>query len=192
MIKITSLILLSILLMPLNCSARDVEAINAKTVIEVMQYYFSNAVEVANDSHPFYAAGDFNDDGLKDIAVLFYPQKDIRPSKQIQLSCPWAFDSGMHSNRYHKSLAIINGHPDGWMSPNTKVFVLIDKSGVLETPSFQMIVKKRSESDYAQHLKLLPSYKFGDFIILPTEAGIDTYILWDRSNYKLHIPEEIP
>jgi hypothetical protein len=28
--------------------------------------------------------GDFNDDGLKDIAVLFYPQKEIKQSKQTE------------------------------------------------------------------------------------------------------------
>ncbi len=32
----------------------------------------------------------------------------------------------------------------------------------------------------------------GDIIILPTEAGIDTYVYWDSDSYKLHIPEEEP
>ena len=106
MIRISSLILLSILLMPPNCGAKDVKTISAKTVRKVMQHYFSCAAKVSNDSQPFYVTGDFNDDGLKDIAVLFYPQKEIKQSKQIKLSCPWAFDSSMHSNKYHKSLAI--------------------------------------------------------------------------------------
>jgi hypothetical protein len=191
-IKIGSLIILTALLMPLNCGAKDVEPINDKTVRKLIQYYFPADERISNDSQPAYVTGDFNDDGLNDIAVLFYPQEKIKPSKQLQLSWPWTFDSSVQSNKYHKSLAIINGCADGWLSQNTKVFVLLDKSGILETPSFHLIVSKRSASDYRQHLKLLDLHKAGDLIILPTEAGIDTYILWNRSNYKLYVPEELP
>jgi hypothetical protein len=190
--RISSLIILAVLLTPLNCVAKDVETINAKTVRKVIQYYFSADAKVSIDSQPSYVTGDFNEDGLTDIAVLIYPQKKIIPSKQVQLSLPWAFGGNVQSDKYHKSLAIINGCPNGWFSTSTKIFVLLDTSGVLEAPSFHLIVSKRSASDYGQHLKLLNLRKAGDLIILPTEAGIDTYILWDRSTYKLHITEESP
>ncbi|MGD8837280.1 MAG: hypothetical protein PVJ19_20210 [Desulfobacteraceae bacterium] len=190
--KFCGLILLIALLIPLNCDAKDTTTINGETVQKLMQHYFSADAKVGDDRLPYYGTGDFNADGINDVAVLFYPQQNMKQSKQVRPSWPWAFEGSMQSDKHYKSLAIINGHPDGWMSPNTQVFALFDKSGTLETPSFQLIVKKRSENDYAQHLKGLPVPTAGDLIILPTEAGIDTYIFWNKSTYKLHIPEEVP
>jgi hypothetical protein len=166
--------------------------INDKTVQRVMKQIFSADVKMAKDCFPCYVAGDFNYDGMQDIAVLFFPKKSQKLSQQIRSSWPWAQPADIQSNRLRKSLAIINGHPDGWMSPKIKVFVFFDNLGTLETPSFQLIIKKRSEIDYSQILNILPISKTGDLIILPTEAGIDTYIYWNKSAYELHIPSEEP
>lgn len=187
-----SLIFMFVLITPLHCLAKDVYTINDKTVEKVMKHIFSIDVKIAKDRHPYYVAGDFNYDGIQDVAVLFFPQEKYKNSQQVQSCWPWAIADRMQSNTLHKSLAIINGHPDGWMSPKTKVFVFFDKLGTLETPSFQLIIKKRSEKDYHQLLSILPTSKTGDLIILPTEAGIDTYIYWNKSAYELHIPSEEP
>jgi hypothetical protein len=78
------------------------------------------------------------------------------------------------------------------MSADTQVFALLDNSGVLETPSFQLLVKKKHAQGYRQHQGGLPVKHTGDLIILPTESGIDTYIYWDKTTYKLHVPKETP
>jgi hypothetical protein len=113
------------------------KTINAKTVQKVVRHYFSADARIGDDCFPYFITGDFNADHIDGVAVLFYPPKEYKKSKQIQSSWPWEFDGTPNpSNGNRKSLAIINGHPEGWMSSNTKVFALFDKSGTLETPSF--------------------------------------------------------
>lgn len=187
--KLTCLIVLAVLIAPLNCRAKNKIIINSEKVKNLIEYYFSDDANIADDSRPYFLTGDFNGDGEGDIAILFYPTEDIKPSKQLQQSWPWAFEGSIQSNKIHKSLAIINGQPSGWTSPNAKAFALLDKSGALETPSFQLMMKKRSE---VRAKNILPIPVAGDILILPTEAGIDTYVYWDKSEYKLHVPDEIP
>lgn len=187
-----NLILAIALMLPWQCGASDKRPIDGNSVRAVMQHYFSADVKLGVDRPPFYVSGDFNDDGLQDIAVLFYPKADQMRSSQLHPSGPWSPNGKKQSDEFHKSLAIINGPRDGWQSPEAKVFILLDTSGVLETPSFQLILKKKSEDDHGRYLKKISVRKAGDLIILPTEAGIDTYLYWDDSLYRLHQPEEEP
>ena len=78
------------------------------------------------------------------------------------------------------------------MSADTQVYVLLEKSGVLETPSFQLMQKNKSDPDYSQIQAMLPVKNAGDLIVLPTEAGIDTYIYWYKTSYRLFTPDEVP
>lgn len=187
--KAIYLILLAVCIIPINCDAEDTGSINEKTVQKMIQHYFSAETMISQDSPPNYVKGDFNGDGLNDVAVLFHPQDNIKSSKRRQLIWPWAFNGSIQPKRLHKSLAIINGHPDGWMSQNTKVFALLDNSSALETPSIKLIVEKISGNE---HFENIAARKTGDLLLIPTQAGIDTYVYWDHTTYKLHIPEEQP
>lgn len=122
----------------------------------------------------------------------FYFNNDIEISKQVKTSHPWSFSNNGTESRYHKSLAILHGGRKNWESKETQVFGLLDKTMVLETPSFKLIVKKHTDKDFARHQAVLPLKSNCDLIILPTEAGIDTYVYWDNISYKLYVSEEMP
>lgn len=183
---------LLILLIPLSCSADSPDSVDTKTVSVIITHYFTSQARISFDAQPNYVTGDFNGDGNSDLAVLFYPQKKIEASKQVHVSKPWVFPGSVQSKAYSKSLAIINGSSNGWMSSGAKVYALLDYSGVLVTPSFQLIYKNNTEKDYAQRKAMLPTQNNADLLILPTEAGVDTYIYWDGNSYKLFVPEEMP
>lgn len=173
-----------------SCSAGDNKKIERVLVNSVVKYYFSSKAIV--DINNVYFSGDFNQDGYADIAVLIKPAIGIKQSVKFVISEPWSDATKKYKIKNYTSLAIINGSSRGFMSNGVKVFVLLDHTGVLETPAFQLIVKKISDKDYSEHARMLPLKIQKDFIILPTEAGIDTYVYWDKGRYSLYEPEEEP
>jgi hypothetical protein len=186
------LILLSFLILPLSCSAGGQSEPDAQTARNVIAHYFTTKASVSPTHHPSFVTGDFNGDGITDIAILIRPAKTVTTSRQVQTSTPWAFPGSVQSDVYQTSLVILNGTSGGWFSPDTKVYALLDKSGSLQTPSFQLTVKRKADKEYAQLQAMLPVKHAGDLIVLPTEAGIDTIIYWDQTKYRLHVPAEIP
>ena len=190
--KYPQLIILSFLILPLSCSAGDQSESDAQTARNVIAHYFTTKANISHTHHPSFVTGDFNGDGITDIAILFQPAKTVTTSRQVQTSTPWAFPGSVQSDAYQTSLVIINGTSGGWFSPDTKVYALLDKSGSLQTPSFQLAVKRKSDKEYTHLQAMLPVKHTGDLIVLPTEAGIDTIIFWDRTKYNLHVPVETP
>lgn len=136
--------------------------------------------------------GDFNGDGLADFAVLFMPDSVKFNNSNIKMNELWLYTGVSLSNKLHKSIAIFHGSEKGWLSKNIETYILLDYTGVLETPSFDLIVNKAGDKDYKSKVSYLPVNLMGDLIIIPTEAGIDTYIYFDKDGYKLYEPEEIP
>lgn len=186
------LFLLSFLVLSLSCSAKDDAKHDAKTAQDIIAHYFTAKASVSHSHRPSFVTGDFNGDGVMDMAVLFRPAPTVTTSRQVLASTPWTFPGSVQADTYQTSLAIFNGSRDGWLSPDIKVFALLDKSGSLQTPSFQMMVKRKTDKEYAHLQGLLPAKHPGDLIVLPTEAGIDTYIYWNHTTYKLHVPVETP
>ena len=54
------------------------------------------------------------------------------------------------------------------------------------------MVKRKADKEYFRIQASLPARHTGDLIVLPTEAGIDTYIYWDQTKYRLYVPTETP
>lgn len=190
--KFPQLILLSFLILPLSCSAGDNSESDAQTARNIIAHYFTTKANISSTHRPSFVRGDFNGDGITDIAILFQPANTVTTSRQVQTSTPWAFPGSVQSDAYQTSLVIINGTRGGWFSPDTKVYALLDKSGSLQTPSFQLTVKRKADKEYANLQAMLPVKHPGDLIVLPTEAGIDTILFWDRTKYNLHVPAEVP
>lgn len=71
MIKAICLILLQVFLFPLGCSANKADVIDEKAIQTVIKYYFSDKAKVDFESQPYFLSGDFNGDGIDDIAILF-------------------------------------------------------------------------------------------------------------------------
>lgn len=184
--------LLSLFIFTLSCSANNGVNTDAKTVKQLMDDYFPTYKSGSNHRKLEYKLGDFNGDGIIDVLVLFQP--GFRPAETVQLkiSKPWRYPGSESVKKHSKSIAIFNGSRSGWKSDKIRVYVLLDNIGVLETPSFKLLLSKTADKNYAEHNEILPVKSKSDLIIIPTEAGIDTYIYWDKNEYKLFEPDEIP
>ncbi len=136
--------------------------------------------------------GDFNGDGINDFAVVFLPVADVIETNRLKVTKLWSYPDSAASEKNHKSLLIFHGSKGGWLSDDDRVFVFLDQSGALETPSFELLISRVKDKDYKNNISYLPVVIKSDLIILPTEAGIDTYIYWDKGEYKLYEPEEMP
>jgi len=130
--------------------------------------------------------------GVNDIAVLFTPKSEPEKISQLKVLTLWVYPNTKPSNKYRKSLAIFQSNNGKWALDKLHVFALLDTNGVLETPSFELLTINKENKDYISHASSLPVKTSNDLIILPTEAGIDTYVYWDKNTYKLFEPEEIP
>lgn len=174
-------------------SAKNTAVIKHKpAVTDLVKKHFSSAAQVSTDSSPYYVAGDFNGDGHDDVAVLIQPQNTIKKqlhTAPVMMSAPWIYSGQSLGSELRKSLAIING---GGSNDPVRVFALLDSSGVLETPSFELILIKKSDQGYAEHQAMLPEGSRADLIVLPSEAGIDSYILWENNQYTVYTPEDMP
>ncbi|HFD32488.1 MAG TPA: hypothetical protein ENJ28_07290 [Gammaproteobacteria bacterium] len=184
---IYTLISILMLLTPLSCSA-DTTGNNLETVNKLLNHYFPNQ-QKQNNSKVVFKTGDFNGDGLEDIVALFKPKSKPAETSQLRVSTPWSYSP---DKKYHRSLVIFQKAGSDWFSGKTQVFALLATTGVLETPSFKLIVSDKSDKDYREHTSMLPLKTNNALIILPTEAGIDTYVYWDKVKYTLFEPEEIP
>ena len=175
------------LLTPLSCSA-DKAGNNIESVNKLLNHYFPNQ-QKQNNSKVIFKTGDFNGDGLEDIVALFKPKSKPSETSQLSVTTPWSYSP---NKKYHRSLVIFQKAASDRFSGKTQVTVLLATTGVLETHSFKLIVSDKSDKDYHEHTSLLPVKTNNDLIILPTEAGIDTYVYWDKGKYTLFEPEEIP
>jgi len=184
-------ILMPMLLLTWSCQAEQTKELSTSDIAALIPHYFG-ASALADERNDFYIRGDFNGDGIDDIAVLFKPGKVLSAAEQVKTSTPWIAADNTQQGAYHTSLAIINGTKDGMLSHSAQVFALLDYTGVLETPSFQLIVVKHNDDDYPEYVSLLPVQTKSDLLVLPTEAGIDTYIYWDNSSYHLKVPQSSP
>lgn len=189
---LNSILILPIVLLCLSCSANDKLPINEETIEKLIKYYFSDQAKIIKTTPPYFKAGDFNGDGLEDIVVLFLPKIKPKTSDHLKVSMPWGFPGPRASKIYTTSLAIFHGAHGYWLPAKTHAFALVDTSGAIETPSFELLVARKSDKDYKKYRAMLPVKILYDLIIIPTEAGIDTYIYWDKGSYKLFEPEEIP
>lgn len=185
-------ILISTFSLAQSCNANDMPENDSTTVKALISHYFPTEAKVLENSQPIFKLGDFNGDDIEDIAILILPENNQKPTSQLEVSTPWHFPGTTISKKPHKSIAIFNGSHDKWQSDKTRVFLLLDNLGVLETPSFELLMTKKSDADYREHSDMLPIKTTNDFLILPTEAGIDTYVYWDGQTYKLFEPDEIP
>lgn len=189
---IFKLMLLPVLLLSSSCDADNTQSIDDSLVNQLFKHFMTGMGHIATDKKPFYKTGDFNGDGFQDVAVLFVPDKKLDRSSKLNISMPWVYPGIEPSSQYRKSLVIFNGSKDKWLTDSTKLYVLLDTSGALETPSFELLVTKQSDRDFESHHSLLPVKTSNDLIIVPTEAGIDTYVYWDKGGYVLFESQEMP
>jgi len=176
----------------LSCNAGNKAENNAGLINSLAKKLISSKVILDVSKPSEVLQGDFNGDGLDDLAAVFLPVSDIKDTVRLKVINLWNYPGQVSSGKFHKSIVIFHGSKSGWLSDATQGFVLLDTTAVLETPSFELLLSRVSDKDYRNHASYLPVKLKSDLIIVPTEAGIDTYIYWDKNSYKLFEPEEIP
>ena len=139
-----------------------------------------------------FVQGDFNGDGIEDFAAIFMPVSGLTESGRLKIKKLWNYPGVVPSDKLHKSLVVFHGDKNGWETDSIQSYVLLDTSGALETPSFKLLISRTGDKSFKENASYLPVSLKSDFLILPTEAGIDTYIYWSKGAYNLFEPEEMP
>lgn len=176
----------------LSCNAGSKEEKNAGLVNSLVKKLVLPNTSLDDLKVSIIVQGDFNGDGFDDFAALFLPDSAIRGSNRLNVKELWNYSESLVSNKIHKSLVIFHGSKNGWLSDSTQGFVLLDKSGVLDTPSFELLVSRVGDKEYKNNASYLSVVLKSDLLILSTEAGIDTVIYWDKGIYNLFESDEIP
>lgn len=186
----TFIALIIAVLISVSCNASDSD--KTVDVNKLVKTLLSPNIVIGPDVASSVINGDFNGDGVIDLAMLFIPVAEMTTAKNLHVLKLWQYPGSVSSPGFHKSLAIFHGSESGWFSGDTQVYVLFDDTGALETPSFKLLVSHIGDKDYKDNVLYLPIKLQSDLIIIPTEAGIDTYIYWDQERYQLFEPDEIP
>lgn len=194
MMYLNRLFILSIfsVTLSLSCNAENNVDKNIELVDSLIKKLISTKAILNDSKASNIQKGDFNGDGMDDLAAVFLPVSDISDSNKLKTIRLWNYPDQISSDKSHKSLVIFHGSKGGWLAGATQIFVLLDSTGALETPSFELLISRTADKDYKNHSSYLPAEVKADLIIVPTEAGIDTYIYWDKTSYKLFEPEEMP
>ena len=145
---------------------------------------------------------DFNGDGVADSIYYTDVVGDISDlsstgSASISLFQPWL---KMDDQKHGAKTAIVIIHGDslladgslstGGLSPT----VIHDKNDISILDTAAMLQSEVIKKDLIAQLEepdLSASAK-GDIILIPTEAGIDSFIYWDGANYQLYEVINIP
>lgn len=176
----------------LSCNAGNEVERNYKIADELLKKYISPKVVLGANQSSDVKQGDFNGDGIDDLAVVFLPLTKLAKSANVNAVKLWDYPSLNAKDKMHKSLAVFHGSKKGWHSDDIQAYVFLDNTGALETPSFELIVSKGNDKNYKENISFLPIKIKTDLIIIPTEAGIDTYLYWIDASYKLYEPDEMP
>lgn len=152
---------------------------------------------LAADRSPNTFRGDFNGDGVTDLLALVTPRANAGDlPAAVQLVRPWPLNAGVTpsddlTRGARIGLAVVHGATDG--APEA-AFLLHDLNpiSILDTDAArELFVVAHKQLDGLEEPKLAAS-AHGDVIVVPTEAGIDTYIYWTGSTYRLFESADLP
>jgi hypothetical protein len=152
--------------------------------------------ELASERSVSELRGDFNGDGVEDhLLVVKSASMPKQAPQQVKVVRPWPLEQGETAGDLAHgasvNFVIIHGKDT---APASRVVVLHDDNSVslLDAPgAAELQVVKRAKLTELEEPALAQAAK-GDVLSVPTPAGIDTYIYWDGSTYKLFAPVEAP
>lgn len=136
---------------------------------------------------------DIDGDGKKDVVELVNISENLQalPSSII-LVIPWTLADEESGTSYQfktgsrNNVLVTLG--------NSKQFLMHDKNEVslLDTEAaLEINIARKSELDVLELPELIAQAK-GDVIVVPTEAGIDTYLFWNGNAFQSYEPLELP
>mgnify|MGYP000134851313 FL=1 len=174
--------LLLVLLIPTIISCRQDDQVSTwLQAFDILQDDFS----ISNRFPQHQAEYDFNGDGLADSIYYTDVIGDISDLSSVVLFQPW-FKKDEQMLGAKTAIVII--------SEGSLPVVIHDKNdiSILDTLAIQQ--SEVIEKDMIAQLQEpeLSTKAKGDIIVIPTEAGIDSYIYWDGSSYQLYEVIDIP
>lgn len=147
-----------------------------------------------------HVGADLNGDGVTDQATLIsYSSVGKERTQDYELASAWPYYS--------------DGAPPSDPSDGGPVVLIIEHgtSGTLQKPEDFLLYDSNEESVLATdaatnltstevhalpeegaELEELPQTFTGEVLILPTEAGVDTFVYWTGETYKVFEPLEMP
>ncbi len=180
--------------------AKASQSTQSAAVIEVLKTSFGPALEPAIRFKPFYLTGDFNGDGVQDVAIVVRikgRRRDLAPD--VKVLNP--FDDGPRvtfpadpAAEPTLAFAIIHGSAAGWKtSQPAGKFLLLGESPILileydrstgkpeDAKDLMEIMTKRARRRRGQAWP--PATAKGDSIVLETEA-INSILYWNGKTYR--------
>jgi len=139
----------SFFIMPIQlCYAGDKEKARMVLASQLSEKFLAARTVLDESDLTTVKQGDFNGDGIKDIAVVFLPVLEIKSTNKIKVQRLWENFSQSDTTKYHKSIAIFHGSKAGWLSDATQVSVLLAGDGTLEVPAFELLSARVGGEDY--------------------------------------------
>jgi hypothetical protein len=140
--------------------------------------------------------GDLNGDGIEDSLYVVDASafsKDIPAG--VNTIYPWKYygEGSVSESVKLKSKIGFFIQLGSRMQKQANYFIAdVNSPSVLDTDAaMELTLNKVSalEPDEAEHLK---KYAKGDLIVIPTEAGIDTYLYWTADTFSVYEPLAMP
>ena len=182
--------LLLVLLIPtiISCSQDDQASTSIwLQVFEKLQDDFS----ISNRFPQHHSAYDFNGDGLADTIYYTDVINDISGLSSVVLFQPWLITDTQEQGA---KTAIVIIHGSSSLVEGSVPVVIHDKNDISVLDTLAMLQSEVIEKEMIAQLQEpeLSARAKGDIILIPTEAGIDSFIYWDGSSYQLYEVIDIP
>ena len=134
---------------------------------------------------------DFDGDSIADRILVAGLKGQVADLQKLNpLIHPWPYAGKVQQNLAHgskRSFHIV-------LSANNRGYVIRDANPIslLDTHAARELFVLTGDQSTAAGLKTQSPKPRGDLLIIPTEAGIDTYLYWDGDTFKSHEPLELP
>jgi len=176
---------------------------SATAVALAIQKHFGTSVEAVTSFQPFYAIGDFNGDGVADLAAvvrLKAPRQalpaNVKPLNPFERGGAIRFPNNPeHDNKL--AVAIIHS----WNNPapvarllllgESPILILQNARAISSEPGDRVnLIGLRSRRAKRPRGVILPRSSKGDVILLATEVGGDGLVYWNGRTYLWEEPAE--
>jgi len=140
---------------------------------------------------------DFNGDGVEDSIYYTDVVGDISDLSSVSLFQPWL---KMDDQKQGAKTAIVIIHGSSLLADGSLAVVgplpavIHDKNDISVLDTAAMLQSEVIKKDLIAQLEEpeLSARAKGDVILIPTEAGIDSFIYWDGSSYQLYEVIDMP
>jgi hypothetical protein len=150
-----------------------------------------DSLTVVKQIKPSHLTGDFNGDGNDDDVYIVHARGSVSQLAS-EMKIIDLYEGEMLSKHFNLdpkkiSLALLHSNKDdmAFLIYDTNQISVLDGLFSMEL----MVTKKAEASELEAEYGIHP---VGDVIVIPTQAGIDTYLFWNGSSYQYYFPNEIP